>query len=260
MERSQGRRNNRLRRRGTKKIEKELNGASKMHKGQAQRIGKVIDERKKNCGCGQDPCITYGIQEKKQSSEDAGRLDKWFGRQGEKGSKGGWVDCNAPDGDGGYKECAQGDRKKKPRCRPTPSACRTDENISKKKLIGIIEEEFEAFLSEQYLDQDLLAELENDPSPSVSCSEFLQREDIGEAKTPAWQRKSGKSKSGGLNRKGRKSYEKENPGSDLKAPVSAKQAKKSKGGKSAKRRKSFCARMCGMKKKKTGAKTKKRSR
>ncbi len=35
----------------------------------------------------------------------------------------------------------------------------------------------------------------------------------------AWQRKEGKSPKGGLNEKGRKSYERENPGSDLKAPV-----------------------------------------
>ncbi len=63
----------------------------------------------------------------------------------------------------------------------------------------------------------------------------------------AWQRSAGKNKEGGLNEKGRKSYERENPGSDLKAPVSAEQAKKSKGGKAAKRRKSFCARMGGMK-------------
>ena len=62
----------------------------------------------------------------------------------------------------------------------------------------------------------------------------------------AWQRKEGKNKEGGLNAAGRKSYERENPGSDLKAPVSAAQAKKSKGGKAAKRRKSFCARMGGM--------------
>ena len=34
----------------------------------------------------------------------------------------------------------------------------------------------------------------------------------------AWTKKEGKSKSGGLNEKGRKSYERENPGSDLKAP------------------------------------------
>jgi len=39
------------------------------------------------------------------------------------------------------------------------------------------------------------------------------------AKTEAWQRAEGKNKKGGLNEKGRKSYEAANPGSDLKAPV-----------------------------------------
>lgn len=39
------------------------------------------------------------------------------------------------------------------------------------------------------------------------------------ARSPAWQRKEGKNPSGGLNEKGRRSYERENPGSDLKAPV-----------------------------------------
>ena len=62
----------------------------------------------------------------------------------------------------------------------------------------------------------------------------------------AWTKKSGKNQSGGLNEKGRKSYERENPGSDLKAPS------KKKGNK---RRASFCARMKGMKKKLTSAKT-----
>jgi hypothetical protein len=57
-------------------------------------------------------------------------------------------------------------------------------------------------------------------------------------KTPAWQRKEGKNPKGGLNEKGRKSYERENPGSDLKAP-------QPEGGS---RRKSFCARMKGMRK------------
>jgi hypothetical protein len=71
------------------------------------------------------------------------------------------------------------------------------------------------------------------------------KENVGEA-SGAWQRKEGKNKEGGLNAAGRASYERENPGSDLKAPVSAEQAKKSKGGKAAKRRKSFCARMGGM--------------
>lgn len=60
----------------------------------------------------------------------------------------------------------------------------------------------------------------------------------------AWQKKAGKNAKGGLNEKGRKSYERSHPGSNLKPPVSAKQAKKSP--KSAARRKSFCARMGGM--------------
>jgi len=61
-----------------------------------------------------------------------------------------------------------------------------------------------------------------------------------------WQKKSGKNPEGGLNEKGRKSYERENPGSDLKAPT------KKKGNP---RRASFCARMKGMKKKLTSKKT-----
>ena len=56
-------------------------------------------------------------------------------------------------------------------------------------------------------------------------------------KSAAWQRKEGKNKTGGLNEKGRKSYERENPGSDLKAP-------QPEGGP---RKRSFCARMGGMK-------------
>ena len=62
----------------------------------------------------------------------------------------------------------------------------------------------------------------------------------------AWTKKSGKNQSGGLNEKGRKSYERENPGSDLKRPS------KKVGNP---RRKSFCARMKGMKKKLTSSKT-----
>lgn len=54
------------------------------------------------------------------------------------------------------------------------------------------------------------------------------------------------SRDGGLNRKGRAHF-KRTEGANLKRPVSKKQAKKSP--KSAKRRKSFCARMGGMKKK-----------
>jgi hypothetical protein len=74
-------------------------------------------------------------------------------------------------------------------------------------------------------------------------------------RTPAWQRKEGKSESGGLNRKGVASYRAANPGSKLKTAVTTKPSKLKKGSKAAKRRKSFCARMKGMKKRLTSAKT-----
>ena len=63
-----------------------------------------------------------GSESSKESS-----LRDWFGRKGAKGKKRGWVDCNAPDGKGGYKACGRGSgekRKKYPACRPTPAACK----------------------------------------------------------------------------------------------------------------------------------------
>ena len=53
-------------------------------------------------------------------------LRKWFGRKGAKGKTGGWVDCNAPDGKGGYKPCGRkkGEKRKYPACRPTPAGCK----------------------------------------------------------------------------------------------------------------------------------------
>jgi hypothetical protein len=54
-------------------------------------------------------------------------LHKWFKRSGPKGKEGGWVDCNAPDGNGGYKACGRKkgeDRSKYPACRPTPAGCK----------------------------------------------------------------------------------------------------------------------------------------
>ena len=77
----------------------------------------------------------------------------------------------------------------------------------------------------------------------LSESAIQDNEILNEA---AWTKKAGKNKEGGLNEKGRKSYERANPGSDLKAPS------KKVGNP---RRASFCARMKGMKKKLTSKKT-----
>ena len=65
--------------------------------------------------------------------------------------------------------------------------------------------------------------------------------------TAAWRRKAGKSAKGGLNAKGVASYRREHPGSKLQMAVTTKPSKLKPGSKSAKRRKSFCARMSGVK-------------
>jgi hypothetical protein len=70
--------------------------------------------------------------------------------------------------------------------------------------------------------------------------------------SPAWQRKEGKNPEGGLNEAGRRSYNRAT-GGNLKAPVSREEASRSK--KSAARRRSFCARMEGMKRKNTSSST-----
>ena len=110
-----------------------------------------IDEKKKKAG----------TESSKESS-----LRDWFGRKGAKGSKKGWVDCNSPDGKGGYKSCGRGSgekRKKYPACRPTPGACKErgkgkswgKKAKSKKNeelymdLEQIIQEELEAVLDEK---------------------------------------------------------------------------------------------------------------
>ena len=72
-----------------------------------------LDEKKKK---------KAGTESSKESS-----LRDWFGRKGAKGKKKGWVDCNAPDGKGGYKACGRekGEKRSKyPACRPTPGACK----------------------------------------------------------------------------------------------------------------------------------------
>ena len=115
-----------------------------------------LDEKRKKAG----------TESSKESS-----LRDWFGRKGAKGSKKGWVDCNAPDGKGGYKSCGRGSgesRKKYPACRPTPGACKErgkgkswgKKGKSKKNeelqmdLEKIVREELEAVFLESHSKED----------------------------------------------------------------------------------------------------------
>jgi len=91
--------------------------------------------------------------------------------------------------------------------------------------------------------------------PESIWEELEQVSDEELYESAAWQRSAGKDPKGGLNRKGIASYRAEHPGSKLSMAVTTKPSKLKKGSKAANRRKSFCARMGGMKKRLTSAKT-----
>ena len=72
------------------------------------------------------------IKEKTDFSKEKDKgLHGWFERQGAPGKTGGGVDCNTCK-DGKCKPCgrSEGEKRKKPRCRPTPSACKGFKNES----------------------------------------------------------------------------------------------------------------------------------
>ena len=70
-----------------------------------------------------------------------------------------------------------------------------------------------------------------------------------------WQKVNRKDKTDGMSQKAVNAYKRENPGSKLKTAVTKKPSSLKRGSKDAKRRKSFCSRMKGMKKRLTSAKT-----
>ena len=105
-----------------------------------------------------------------------------------------------------------------------------------------VDEMFEAM-------QQLVSEMahKNRVSEDLVWESFEALPDNVLYETAAWRRKEGKSKKGGLNAKGVASYRRENPGSKLQMAVTTKPSKLKPGSKAAKRRKSFCARMSGVK-------------
>lgn len=114
--------------------------------------------------------------------------------------------------------------------------CVPAESIDADQLFDQIEEMVEAWAEAHGVDAEQIWE----DFESVDDHELLDE-------AAAWRTSKGKSKSGGLNAKGVASYRRENPGSKLQMAVTTKPSKLKKGSKAAKRRKSFCARMGGVK-------------
>ena len=109
------------------------------------------------------------------------------------------------------------------------------EDLNADQQFDIIEEMVEQLAQQHGVDAEQIWE----DFESVDDNELYE--------TAAWRRKEGKSAKGGLNAKGVASYRRENPGSKLQTAVTTKPSKLKPGSKAAKRRKSFCARMGGVK-------------
>jgi len=114
--------------------------------------------------------------------------------------------------------------------------CVPNESVDADQLFDIIEEMVEALAQQHGVDAEQIWE----DFESVDDHELLDE-------SAAWRTSKGKSKKGGLNAKGVDSYRRENPGSKLQMAVTTKPSKLKKGSKASKRRKSFCARMGGVK-------------
>lgn len=117
--------------------------------------------------------------------------------------------------------------------------------LQSQKAQGIDPEIDEMYEAMDELAEDMAAK--KGVSADLVWEAFEAMDDHMLYETAAWRRKEGKSKTGGLNAKGVASYRRENPGSKLQTAVTTKPSKLKKGSKAAKRRKSFCARMSGVK-------------
>jgi hypothetical protein len=114
-------------------------------------------------------------------------------------------------------------------------------------------------LDEQFdIIEDYITDLSiRDEIDSEAVWEFFERYDDEKLLSMAedWTKSKYKNPEGGLTKAGVMAYRREHPGSKLQTAVTTKPSKLKPGSKAANRRKSFCARMGGMKKRLTSAKT-----
>lgn len=141
-----------------------------------------------------------------------------------------------------------GERMRKPGSKGAPTKQNFKDSMSEdvvevEELFDLIEDIIEGIAKDNNVDSEFIWE----DLESVPDEELIE--------VAAWQRKEGKNPEGGLNAKGIAAYRRENPGSKLQMAVTTKPSKLKPGSKAANRRKSFCARMGGMKKRLTSAKT-----
>tara|TARA_R100001591_G_scaffold116043_1_gene132398 strand:- start:13405 stop:14079 length:675 start_codon:yes stop_codon:yes gene_type:complete len=198
-------------------------------------------------------------------------LNRWFKEK--------WVDVSRKNKDGSHPPCGRSKAKTSskgyPKCRPsvkvsskTPKTsgsmsegqkrAATKRKRSKKQGVGgkptVVKMEYEYIEHEPITAEELAMMTDDDIAKQVTfcscCSPFEIATTVLKAKKKSkpfhGYNPNKHSKKGGLNAKGRAAA-KRKTGANLKPPVTTKPSKLKPGGKKAKRRKSFCARMSGVK-------------
>ena len=198
------------------KIPGQLDKAVAMHTKQAKQL-RDAGVGEKNCGCGKTPCKTYG---KKKNVKEA------------------------------ISPVANNNIDTAP-MRGTGSTTKTN-TIKKltpiKNSVSMIQNRDSSI--KKMMDNTVMASHDLEGG-NISETMHNWRAELGED----WQKTNRQDKTDGMSQKAVDAYKRENPGSKLKTAVTTKPSKLKKGSKSAKRRKSFCSRMKGMKKRLTSAKT-----
>ena len=236
------------------KVAKELTKASKMHKGQAEKLKKHADDMKSVDEACWKGYKAYGMKKKGgkmvPNCKPVGSVKKE-----ERGYQ--------PE----IEHSKMGDAKKKAdkkRESSLPPHLQGDAIGKMKKAfasesmgggVPLTPQELEIQKKMSRLNVRLARKRSQEMQKAKIKDTEVAPEQVKEAKSAAWQRKEGKRESGGLNQKGVESYRRENPGSKLQTAVTTKPSKLKPGSKAAKRRISFCKRMKGMKAKLTSAKT-----
>ena len=173
-------------------------------------------------------------------------LRRWFKEK--------WVDVSRKDKDGKHPPCGRGEAKKDskgyPKCRPSKKV----NSETPKTTRGMSAKDKKAATRRKRSKPQGVG---GKPTMVKSCNcsncnlltkAFLMREEIIKAKDKPFHgyNPNKHSRKGGLNAKGRAKAKREE-GANLKPPVTTKPSKLKPGSKKAKRRKSFCARMGGVK-------------
>ena len=234
----------------------QFKGKSKEKRRQMAIAAKLqANEEVKNCGCGKNPCMTYGESKeskkgKRRKQNEAVDLKKKSSERKLNTNPG-----EKPESAKEYRKNSEPLRKHREKFGDLAKEEKEGDHefemarrqLSTMKNAAKKLEKKMGKKGEGNLKAWVQSKITKAADYADTAADYVTKED--------WQSVNRKDKTDGLSQKAVNAYRKENPGSKLKTAVTKKPSELKKGSKDAKRRSSFCSRMKGMKKRLTSAKT-----